>query len=116
MKNLCKFFATVGIAWAILIHPFLFLQAIRGEQTRKIHALAAVTQDWMSSDHATNGVITIPADYAKIYMQRTQEIAETHDRHSVMFWIINWISSAIIIVLSIGVLSACKKKEQVPPK
>jgi hypothetical protein len=65
MKVFYKIFATFGIAWAILIHPLLFFQAIGDQQTRRIQALAAVTKNWMSPAHATNGVVGISEENAK---------------------------------------------------
>ena len=109
MQRFYKFFAIIGIAWAILIHPFLFFQAIRDEQTRKIEALDAVTRDWMSANRVTNGVVTIPENYANAYLQRTHEIAATHSHRSLVNWGITWISSGIIIAFSLCALKASKK-------
>src|ERR1019366_3249711 len=112
MKKFCKVFAILGIRWAVLIHPFLSLQAIKDEQTRRIEALAAVTRHWMATDRATNGLVSISEDDARVYVQRTHEIAEAHNRRSVTYWVINWVSSAIIITLSVCALKACKKNKQ----
>jgi hypothetical protein len=88
-----------------LIHPFLFFQATRDQQTRKIEAHDAVSRDWMSA----NRVVTIPENYASAYLQRTREIAATQSYHSLVNWGVTWISSVIIIALSICALRDSKK-------
>jgi len=111
MKTLYKLFAILGIAWAVLIHPFLFLQAIGDQQTRRIEALEAVTRSWMGPGRITNGVASISEDNARTYVQRTHEVAEAYNRCSVTYWVISWVSSAFIITLSICALKAGKKDE-----
>jgi inner membrane protein involved in colicin E2 resistance len=112
MKTFYRLFAILGIAWAVLIHPFLFLQAIGDQQTRKIEALEAVTRSWMGPNRVTNGMVSISEDYARTYVQRTHEIAEAHNRRSVTYWVISWVSSAVIITLSICALLKAGKKDE----
>jgi hypothetical protein len=85
------------------------LKRSRDEQTRKIEALDAVTRDWMSANRVTNGVVTIPENNASAYLQRTHEIAATHSHRSLVNSGIIWISSVIIIALSICALKTSKK-------
>jgi hypothetical protein len=109
MKTFCTIFGILGIAWAVLIHPFFLLQAIGDQQTRKIEALEAVTRNWMGPERVTNGVVSLSEDYARVYVQRTHEIAVAYHRRSTTYWVISWVSSAVIIVLSVCALRVSKK-------
>jgi hypothetical protein len=111
MKTLYRLLAVLGIAWAVVIHPFLLLQAIADEQTRKVEALEAVTRNWMGPERVTNGVVSLSEDYARVYVQRTHEIAVAYHRRSTTYWVISWVSSVVIITLSFCVLKAGKKDE-----
>jgi hypothetical protein len=109
MKVFYRIFAIFGIAWAVLIHPFLFLQARRDEQAKNIQALAAVSQEWMGPDRVTNGVVILPEELAAAYVERAHEIAYTQSWRSATYWLISWISSVVIVVLSLCALSASRK-------
>jgi hypothetical protein len=111
MKTLCRLFAFLGIAWAVLIHPFLFLQAMADQQTRRVEALSVVTSKWMGPDRVTNGVVSISEDDARTFVQRTHELAVADNRRTMTHWVISWVSSVVIIILSICVLKAGKKDE-----
>ena len=111
MKTLYGLFAILGIVWAVLIHPFLFLQAMGDQQTSRVDALEAVTRNWMGPERVTNGAVSLSEDYARVYVWRTHDLAVATNRRTMTHWVISWISSVVIIILSICVLKVGKKDE-----
>ena len=111
MKIVYRILAILGIAWAILIHPILLFEAVKGGQTQKIQALAAVTKEWMSHELVTNGVISLPEERADLYLRKTQEISDGHDRLATKVLVVNWISAVIIFAASLALLNLSREKK-----
>ena len=111
MKLFYKFLAIFGISWAVLIHPFLFFRVGRDEHYRIVRSMASVSQDLFVKAHATNGVFVVPEDLGAAYAARTQQLLASEDQRLAIFPVMTWVSSAFILILSVGILRRCKKDE-----
>ena len=109
MKAFYKVLAIFGISWAVLIHPFLFIRDVRDEQYRIVSNMAGVSQDLFVKAHATNGVFVVPENDGAAYAARTQQLLASEDQRLMIFSVVTWVSSALILILSVYILRCSNK-------
>jgi hypothetical protein len=111
MRRLLRFVAFLGLMWALLSHPIVFVLNLRNEAGRQIQAVAGIAHSLMKADLATNGVICMSVSDATNFVQIARDAAAASDGQFERFYFTNCISSLFIGILSICVLKTYWKDE-----
>ena len=111
MKRFSTFVAYLGLMWALLLHPILFVLNARDEAGRQIYAVAGIAHSMMKAGLATNGVICMSVSDATNFVQIARDAAKASDRQDDRFYNALWVSSFFIGILSVCVFKTNWKAE-----
>jgi hypothetical protein len=91
--------AVAALLWAGLSPVGYTLLEDRGEQRRKMYAIAASMNELARAQ--TNSVASIPTETLAGYGSRLHELAEIESQRYARFEVVMWLSSAVIVVTAV---------------
>ena len=106
MNDSYKFVCILGILWAIWVPPYLWYRDVKDQQYRQLRTVAALMPGVSPEKHGTNDM----ADVWQMYARDVSRLAQAERSRKSMFDSLAWISSGVILVLSLRALAGPRKR------